>query len=133
MANMGRQRFPAECLGQGRVGISGSFAPNGSSALAAASMYGTTGWTVAYTSTGLYTITLDDKWLYLLSAWHSLQLHTGSDKYLQWGDIDVASAKTLQLRCWDASDAAVADVAADSNNRIHFGLVLKRTTSGGKR
>jgi len=132
MANQGRHRYPVEILGEGRLFIGGSFAPNGSSALATASMQGTTGWTAAYTSTGLYTVTLDDKWQYLLWSTLALQLTTKDDKVLQWGAIDM-SAKTLQIRSWDIGGADVADIAADAGNRIHWGICVKRSSNSGKR
>jgi hypothetical protein len=46
---------------------------------------------------------------------------------VQFGTIDVVTAKTIQIRVWDISGAAVADVAADANNRINFALVLKNS------
>ena len=106
----------------GRADISGSFAPNGSSALASSGVRGK-GFTVARTSTGLFTITLADQYAKLVSATAGLQLATGDDKVLQFGTY-VAASRTLELRVWDVSGAAVADIAADANNRIHFDLVL---------
>lgn len=106
----------------GHVVIAGSFAPNGSSALVATSTYGK-GFTVAYVSTGLYRITLGDLYAKLVSATVTLQLATGDDKTVQLGTYTKAS-KTLDIRVWDVGAAAVADVAADANNRINFNLVL---------
>lgn len=125
MAN--RNFVRPRCLDKELVILAGSFAPNGSSAVSAASNKGT-GWSVAWTSTGLFTITLQDSYPSLISATASLQLATGDDKFLQWGTIDVVSAKTLQLRVWDVSATAVADVTADANNRINFCLVLKNSS-----
>lgn len=117
-----------QCLGKGLKTIAGSFAPNGSSAVAASSRQGM-GWSVARTSTGLFTVTLNDKYAALAGMGLSLQLAAGDDKFVQWGAIDVVSAKTLQIRVWDASGAAVADIAADANNRIGFVLVLRNTSA----
>lgn len=111
---------------QGLVKIEGSFAPNGSSALAVASTYGK-GFTVARTSAGLFTITLADKYAQLICATLGLQLASGADSFIQFGSIDVVTAKTVQIRNWDVSDAAVADIAANANNRIHFSLTLRNT------
>jgi hypothetical protein len=111
----------------GEVVISGSFAPNGSSAVDAASNRGT-GFSVARTSTGLFTVTLQDSFLALNKGDAHLQLASGDDKIAQLGSIDVVTAKTVQIRVWDISGAAVADVAADENNRIHFELRLRNTT-----
>lgn len=109
-------------INQGEVRVSGSFAPNGSSAISAASNTGK-GWTVAYISTGLYRITFADKYPFLISGMAVLQLATGDDKYVQLGTY-TASSKTLDIRVWDASGAAVADVAANANNRINFDCVF---------
>lgn len=113
--------------GKGYVAISGSFAPNGSSALVATSTYGA-GFSVAYTSTGLYTITFEDTYKTLVSATATVQLASGDDKFLQFGAYN-ATAKTLTIRCWDISDAAVADIAANANNRINFHVVFKNVAA----
>lgn len=114
-------------LGKGVKVIAGSFAPNGSSAVAATSVKGK-GFSVARTSTGLFTITLQDAYTALLSMTASLQLASGDDKFVQIGSVDVVSAKTLEIRVWDISGAAVADVSANANNRINFVLVLSNST-----
>lgn len=113
-------------LGKGVKIIAGSFAPNGSSAVAASSRKGK-GFSVARTSAGLFTITLQDAYVALLAGDCKLQLASGDDKFVQFGSIDVVSAKTVQIRVWDISDGAVADVAANANNRIHFVLVLSNS------
>lgn len=110
-----------------RVLISGSFAPNGSSALAATSTYGT-GFTVAYTSTGLYTITFADSYAQLEAFVCTLQLASGADTFLQAGSYSSAN-KTITIRNWDVSGAAVADIAADANNRINFIAVFANTAA----
>lgn len=109
-------------LNHGEVRVSGSFAPNGSSAISAASNKGR-GWTVAYISTGLYRITFADKYVTLISAVVTLQQATGGDQFLQLGTY-TASSRTLDVRNWDVSGAAVADIAADVNNRINFDCVF---------
>lgn len=110
----------------GRADISGSFGPNGTSAVDPASINGK-GFTVARTSAGVFTVTLADRYAKLLAANCSLQLATGDDKFVQLGPY-VAASHTIQIRVWDASGAAPADVTADPNNRIHFNLIL--TVSG---
>jgi hypothetical protein len=112
-------------LGKNRVIVAGSFAPNGSSAVSATSNKGK-GWTVAHTSTGLFTITLDSVYNQLDSATASLQLATADDKFVQIGAVVLAS-QTIEIRVWDLSGAAVADVAADANNRINFLFVFRNT------
>lgn len=108
--------------------IAGTFLPNGSSA----PTYGTTGkrgWTVAFTSTGLFTITLDTVYAGLLAKGLSLQLATGDNKVVQFGTIDIA-ARTIQVRVWDVSGAAVANISANANNSISFELLLTSETIG---
>jgi hypothetical protein len=124
MANRLFQQFSGT-LDKGVVYVQGSFAPD--TANAPTTVRGS-GFSVARTSTGLFTITLQDKYVSLLSAQVSLQLATGDDKMLQLGAIDVISARTIQIRVWDISGGAVADIAANANNRINFLLLLKNST-----
>lgn len=126
MAN--RNFVTPRCLDKEVIVLAGSFAPNGSSAVSSSSNKGT-GWSVVRTSTGLFTITLADSYPSLLSATATLQLATGDDKYVQIGSTDVVTAKTIEIRVWDASGAAVADVSANANNRINFCLVLKNSSA----
>jgi hypothetical protein len=98
--------------------IAGSFAPNGSSAISAASNLGL-GWSVAYVSTGLYRVTLTDSFPYLLSVVASLQVATADDKFAA-NVAYTASTKVLDIRVYDLSTGALADVAADAGNRINF-------------
>lgn len=123
---MTTELFPMYCDAPERVVIFGSFAPNGSSAVASASNKGDGGWTVAWTSTGLFTITFDDTYADLVCFQSTLQLATKSDKYTQEGTW-TSSARTMTLRVWDASDADVADVSANANNRINFMAVFRNT------
>ncbi len=102
----------------GLVAVPGSFAPNGSSALVATAVKGK-GFSVAYTSTGLYTITFQDVWPVMVACTATLQEATAGDQYVTVGTY-VAASKTLVITAWDASDGAVADVAANANNRINF-------------
>lgn len=105
--------------------IVGSFRPNGSSAVATTAGIG---YSVVRTSAGLFTVTLTDSYPGLLSGHCSLQLAAGGDQIVQFGEIDVVTAKTVQIRVWDISDAAVADIASNANNWIHFTLCLKNTS-----
>ena len=109
------------------VVLAGSFLPNGSSAIVNGSNTGN-GFTVAWTSTGLYTVTLADKYNSLLGANLELALSTPADQVLQLGTVDVASAKTIQITAWDISGAAVADIASNAANRIYFVFHLKNSS-----
>lgn len=116
-----------QTLGKGVKVIAGSFAPNGSSAVSAASVKGI-GFTVARTGTGQFTITLSDAYVDYLSITASLALSAGDDKFLQLGAVDVVTAKTIVVNVWDVSGAAATDVAANAANRIHFVAWLKNST-----
>lgn len=119
-----------QSIGFGRVMVAGSFAPNGSSAVSAASNKGDANggaYTVARTSAGLFTITFADKWDDLLSFVATLQQASGGDQFLQVGTYTAAS-RTITVRVWDVSGAAVDDVAADANNRINFIAVFRNTS-----
>lgn len=115
--------YDVQAVGPGRVVVAGSFAPAGTGAVT--DVKGT-GFSVARTSTGLFTITLDKVYSELLAATPGLQLAAGDDKTLQFGTY-VAASGTLELRVWDFSAAAVADISADANNRVNFVLVLRNT------
>ena len=117
--------FPMSALHRGYVTVAGSFAPNGVSAVAAGSNEGV-GFSVARTSTGLFTITFDRIYPELVGAMATLQLHTAADKFVQVGDY-VKASKTIQIRVWDVSDTAVADVAVSAYNRINFCFTFKYT------
>ncbi len=83
------------------------------------------GFTAAWTSPGLYTVTLSDGFNSLVSAKATLQLATGDDKLCQIGVVDL-SARTVQIRIWDKSTTGVRDLAAaDANNRINFVLMFR--------
>ena len=116
-------------LDSGIVTLQGSFAPNGASALVSTSTKGA-GFSVVRTSVGLFTITLVDKYIGLNEGQCSLQLATADDKIVQFGEIAVSpsATATIQIRVWDISGAAVSDIAADANNRIHFALKLKNSS-----
>ena len=119
-------QFPLHALDRELVTVAGSFAPNGSSAIASSSLEGV-GFTVARTSTGLFTITFADAFPSLVATVPGLRLASAADLDLQFGTYN-SSAKTLQIRVWDYSEEAVADIAANANNRISFICVFKRVS-----
>ncbi len=126
MAN--RMTNEVRALHQDFVLVAGSFAPNGSSAVAASSRKGR-GFSVARTDVGEFTLTLSDKYPNLISAVATLQQATAGDQFLQVGEYD-EDAKTIVITAIDASGAAAADVAADANNRVNFVLVFQNSTVG---
>ena len=104
--------------------IAGSFKPNGSSAVDNTANTGA-GWTVARGGVGIFTVTLGDTYPGILSATCSVALSAVADTKVQFGAIDVASAKTLVINV--ITTASAADIAANAANRIHFCLVLRNT------
>lgn len=105
--------------------VHGSFAPNGSSALDATAVKGDVQlFTVAYVSTGLYRVTLAYRANSIEDVQASLQLAAAAAQGLQLGPIDETN-RTIDLRVVNTSSGAVADVAADANNRIHFTIALR--------
>ena len=104
-----------------------SFATNGASDPVATTITGRGVASVVHTSTGVFTITLQDVYPYLLSATASLQLASADDKVAaNIGAVDL-NAKTIQVRIYDASTAVLADVAAATGNRVNVCLVLKNS------
>lgn len=98
-----------------------SFAPNTDTTPAAASNKGV-GFSVAYTTTGTWTITLSERYYHLLSAQATLQLASAADQELQIGAVDLA-AKTIVVRC--VSGGSASQVAANANNRVNVILYLR--------
>ena len=105
-----------------------SFAPNGNGAVDQTSIRGRGVASVARTNVGLFTVTLSDQYPTLLSATATLQLASADDKCAaNIGTVDLA-AKTIVVRLYDISAAALTDVAADANNRVNLTLVLKNSS-----
>jgi hypothetical protein len=101
--------------------ITGTFFPNGTSALDATLFLGQ-GWTAARTSAGLFTVTLQDTYNELVAGFCSVGVSAASKAAVQFGAIDVVSAKTIQIRAVDSTTGLVADIAANAANRISFRL-----------
>lgn len=109
------------------VHFSGSFAPNGSSAVAGTSRKGL-GWSVARTSAGLFTITFDEGCTFasLQSAIATVQLTTAADMTAQIGPVSL-SARTVQIRT--LVGATETDIAAAAGNRINFHIVFRNSAA----
>lgn len=86
------------------------------------------GFIVNYTSTGTWTITLSQAYLALISATHGVHLASAAnvDLTVQWGAIDVVSAKTLVIRTMAGTSATTAATATGN------GLSFKLELSGSK-
>ena len=108
-------------LNRGTAHIEGSFAVDGSGD--PTTIKGT-GFSVAHTTTGVYTVTLSDKYQALIAAHASLMLNSADDKYVQLGAWSTANS-TLVIRVWDDSAGALADIASHANTRIQFDICLQ--------
>lgn len=98
---------PFRAVGKNRIVVAGSFRPNGGAGIVAGSTKGK-GFSVAYSSTGLYLVTFADKVNDFDSCLTGLRCATATPTMVQAGDYD-ASAKTLQLRVLQAATGAVTE------------------------
>lgn len=113
--------------------VHGSFAPNGSSAVASTSYKGK-GFTVARTGVGTFVITLSKTppWYEIVAA--HVQLHMGTPDGTTasmtthtLGTTGTVTIKTmLPAFVTDAIVVAAGDVAAAATNRIDFSLALRK-------
>jgi hypothetical protein len=76
---------------------------------------------IARNSAGLYTLTLQDKYMSLSQASISIQSAAAQDLHAQLQSEDVAGAKTVVFRTQDSA-AAVADPASGSVIRLCLDL-----------
>lgn len=107
--------------GRNKVVIDGRFNPNGVNPVTGVIGIG---FTVARTGVGIFTITLEDAYASLESAHATVQLVAAADTYAQFGAYD-ATLRTLIVRTLTAG--VPADIAADTNNRVHFELTMRNT------
>ena len=119
--------FDAQALNPGVKIVSGSFKPNGSSAVDNTANTGA-GWTVARTGVGAFLVTLDDGYPGILSATATLAMNAAADSKCILGAIDVTTAAGGTVIIRTVTTASAADIAAHANNRIHFCLVLRNTS-----
>lgn len=124
-----RNLYPLRTLVRELIPIAGSFAPNSSSTVALTSRKGL-GYSVVRTSTGLFTITLTDAFNDVVCAEAMLQLGTSDDKLTQLGTVVLTgTTPVVQIRVWDISGAAVADVSANAANRVSFVIWARNSAS----
>lgn len=106
-----------QTLGRNKVTICGSFVPNGASAIDNTQNKGK-GFTVAYTSTGVYTVTFTDKYGARMSCHASLVQATRTQT------VEVASCDpagpTMVIHSSAHGAWSLADVTAAAGTRIDF-------------
>lgn len=114
----------AKWLNRDTVTIEGYFLANGSSAITnnATNIVGM-GFSVAYVSTGLYDITVSEKFDHLLSIQLTLQLATVNGQFAQFVSW-TPSTKKLRVRVVDDA-GAVEDLAA--SDAMHFSAKFSKT------
>jgi hypothetical protein len=101
---------------------------NGASNPVATSILGRGVTSVVLSSTGVYTVTLQDVYSGLLAANATLQLATSDDKVTSQIGVVSLSASTFQVRIFDISTGLLANVAAATGNRVNLLLVLKNSS-----
>lgn len=77
------------------------------------------------TAVGTYVLTLDFAVASRLGCRASLQLATADDQLVQVGPW-VTATKKQTLFIWDVSDGALADIAYNASNKIHWSLSVQR-------
>lgn len=93
--------YEAKYNAPGRVLVGGSFRPNGATGVVSGSSKGRN-WSVARTSTGLYTVTFGE-WGVSLESFHcSLREAAATPTFVQAGDVS-SSNRTAQIRVMQAS------------------------------
>jgi len=122
-------RQTAETTHKGEIRLSGSFIPNTAGTPAAAGIRGNWIASVAHTNTGIWTITIKAGYRGLrglISAHCSLQLASAALSFVQLGAIDLAAGTVVVCNFTEgAGTLALADIAANANNRICVELVCK--------
>ena len=110
-----------ETLGRKKRMVCGSFKPNGSSAIDTTQNVGT-GWTVAYTTTGVYTVTFTDKYGGRCSAKASLIQATRTQT------VEVASCSatggTMVIHGFAVGSTTLADITAATATFIDFEVIF---------
>lgn len=117
---------PVKCFQRGLVEISGNVTIDGSGNVDVTTGQG---FSVAHTTTGVYTITFDDAFQSFVAGNVNLQYYTTTttnfDCIAQFG-LWSSTNKTLVIRIWDYSAAALADPSDDDS--IHFSVKMSYTT-----
>lgn len=108
-----------ETIGRKKRVVAGSFAPDTANPVTAVRG---SGFTVARTAQGVFTLTLSNTYAELTSATATVQLAAAGARYAQVGAY-VAGSRTLVIRTVDGAGAE-QDIAADANNRVNFTLVF---------
>lgn len=120
--------YDKRAMGRDYVDLDCSFAPNGSSAVSAASNRGRGLYSVSRTGAGLFTLTFTDDFVALVAVNITVQV-TGdaTDLYAQVGDFTAGTSTarpTLKLRLMTATTPT--DLAANANNRVFIKATFRK-------
>lgn len=102
------------------VEVGGTFAPAGAGAPTLASGEG---WSVARTDVGKFLVTFKDVYAGIKTKWVDVQLNALANTDVMFGPY-VAASKTIEILVKTAGVAA--DIAANANNQISFGVTFKK-------
>lgn len=120
------QKQTLEGVHKNEVILTGGFYPNGSST--PATVVGAWISSVAHTATGVWTITIAERYraYALVSAIVSLRMNALGLSIIQFGAIDVSSGSVIvRVATEGAGTLVAADIAANANNFIDVMLVVK--------
>lgn len=113
--------------GNDEVIVAGSFAPAATGVPTA--VFGSYAYTVAWTSTGKFTITFTERYAEFLSGVAMIGMNAIADLIPQWGAFTPASGAVKATLVLNILAAAVAtDIAANANNRVHFTCIFRKTS-----
>ena len=126
-----RTHYGVMGVGHGLTMVAGSFRPNGTSAPTVfGPTIGSRGWSVVRTSAGLFTITLPDAYAATIALNATLQMAAADDRFIQIGTVAgiTAANGTVQIRAMNIDTGAVADVASNADNWIHFAFLFSNSS-----
>ncbi len=129
----GIQRNPKTTPHKGTIDLEGSFATNGASAPAAAGIYGNWISSVAHSATGVWTITLKEKFRSMQGMFAGHVTPQGASAAAYAGSLGAQDLSAGTCQVCNATAGALADIAAATGNRINVTLTMKyeRVVDGG--
>lgn len=121
---------PMAAAGRDLVVICGSFAPQGTNPPTV--LAGKAEAVIARANVGQFTVTIDPPYPECVSTWASVQLAAPTNIVIEWvsgptvGSVLAGSKWTGTLVATTAG--AAADIAADPQNVISWGVIMRRTS-----
>ena len=115
---------PIRTMNKNVVEIAGRFRPNGSSAVSNTYNVGR-GWTVARSNTGLFTITMTDRFTALNKASAVVWSATAQNLKAQIAAFTVGPTATATVQIRLVANGTATDMASDAGSWVSFGLSLR--------